>query len=519
MLLFLFLVYSYRKFNKIFTILSRLRQIIFKKMLIDYLKSEIISQFGLKPTPQQHEVMHALADFLLSPVDGQNAMKPVFILRGFAGTGKTSLVSALVRTMAQIERKCVLMAPTGRAAKVFAHYSGFTAFTIHKRIYKFDFDARGGQHYTIDFNKMKDTLFIVDEASMIDSDSGLLQDLLSYVFSGVGCRLILMGDTAQLPPVGNSESPALMDSCLENMGVDVMSYTMTDVIRQSQESGILLNATYIRSLVTGDNIMSYGGYESVGGLPKVHFCKDTVNLPGNELVETISDSYDRFGIEQTTIVCRSNKRANIYNQGIRAQILDYEEELEAGDILMIAKNNYYWLDRNYPSSPLQQPQAGEGPLPTSFLANGDVAVVRRVHNEHELYGFRFAECDMELPDYDNLPLTAIVLLDTLHAEAPSLTDEQSEALFSKVMEDYADITTKKERLQKVKEDAHFNALQIKYAYAVTCHKAQGGQWKNVFIDQGYVAPEMIGKEYYLWLYTAFTRATRKVYLVNWKESK
>lgn len=478
----------------------------------------------MNPTSQQHELIHALAEFMLPKADGQSDEKPTFILRGFAGTGKTTLVSALVRAMAQMERKCVLMAPTGRAAKVFSHYSGFPAYTIHKRIYKFDFDTSGGQHYTIDFNKMKDTLFIIDEASMIDLDSGLLHDLVSYVFSGSGCRLILMGDTAQLPPVGSYESPALQDSMLSTMGLDVTSYTLTDVIRQTRQSSILSNATFLRSLIPdAGSMFSLGGHDLDGKLPRIEFSKETVNLSGSELIEAISDSYDRFGIEQTAIVCRSNKRANIYNQGIRAQILDYEEELEPGDILMIAKNNYFWLDKNYPPLPAEGDTASDGSRSgtglISFLANGDIAVVERVYHEHELYGFRFAECDLYLPDYDDLPVSVTVLLDTLHAEAPSLTAEQSETLFTRVMEDYDDIPNKKERLKKLKEDVHFNALQIKYAYAVTCHKAQGGQWKNVFIDQGYVAPEMIGPEYYRWLYTAFTRATRKVYLVNWPEGK
>lgn len=489
-------------------------------MLVDYLKGQIIARFGLNPTPQQRGLIDALAEFLLPGGERPCSVRPVFILRGFAGTGKTSLVSALVRVMAQSRLKCVLMAPTGRAAKVFSHYSGCTAYTIHKRIYRFDFDTSGGQHYTIDFNKTKDTLFIVDEASMIDLGSGVLHDLVTYVFSGSGCRLILMGDTAQLPPVGSSESPALMDSVIGSMGLDVTSFTLTDVVRQSDRSGILTNATHLRGLLPdGESPCRVRGGGPGGGLPRIEFGDDTVNLPGNELIEAISDSYDRCGMGQTAIVCRSNKRANIYNRGIRSQILGYEEELEQGDILMIAKNNYYWLDKNYPPLPSDkaaEPDGGRSGVGLlSFLANGDVAVVERVCREHELYGFRFAECDLCLPDYDDLRLTATVMLDTLHAEAPSLTAEQNELLFTRVMEDYADIPSKKERLKRLREDAHFNALQVKYAYAVTCHKAQGGQWRDVFIDQGYVAPEMIGREYYRWLYTAFTRATERVYLVNW----
>lgn len=487
-------------------------------MLIDYLKSRILEQFRLVPTSQQAELLELLVQFLLPSTDKNKLGKPVFILRGYAGTGKTSLISALVKTMAQLEQKCVLMAPTGRAAKVLAHYADFPAYTIHKRIYKFDFDSVGGAKYTIDFNRVKETLFIVDEASMIDIDSGVLHDLISYVFSGANCKLILMGDTAQLPPVGSSESPALSESVMSSLGLDVTEYTLTDVVRQSQESSILSNATYLRNLLPNSKSMFSSQSLDFGEMPKLTFARDTINLPGNELIETLSDSYDRFGIEETAVVCRSNKRANIYNQGIRTQILDYEEELEPGDILMIAKNNYYWLDKNYPPLPptSSDKQSGtDNQQFVSFLANGDIAVVRRVSHEHELYGFRFAECDIELPDYDNLPLSVTVLLDTLHAEAPSLTEEQNETLFTRVLEDYEHLSTKKERMQALREDPHFNALQIKYAYAVTCHKAQGGQWRNVFIDQGFVAPEMIDTEYFRWLYTAFTRATHKAYLINW----
>lgn len=472
-------------------------------MIIDYIKEQIFGNFGHNPTSQQSKVVDLLASFVCS-----DKPKEVFILRGYAGTGKTSLVSALVKTMNQLERRCVLMAPTGRAAKVLAKYAEFPAYTIHKRIYMYDLKSQllaSSSSYSptygrnVALNKDKNVVFVVDEASMLDMDTGILDDLITYVYSGAGCRLILMGDDAQLPPVGSTESPALNADIMAGYGLDVTDYTMTEVVRQKGESGILANATYLREMLTESPYDLH--------MPSIHFCKDTRNMPGDELVDAISDSYDRFGIEETAIVCRSNKRANIYNRGIRAQILEYEDELESGDIIMIAKNNYFWAER------LEKEDQK-----TPFLANGDIAFVNRVRRERKLYGFRFADCELTFPDYDDMELTATVLLDTLHADAPSLTAEQGEMLFNKVMEDYADIRNKQERMKKLREDPYFNALQVKYAYAVTCHKAQGGQWKNVFIDQGYVTEDMIGEEYYRWLYTAFTRATRKVYLVNYKNS-
>ena len=515
-------------------------------MIIDYFKELILNNFGHNPTSQQQEVVEALAEFILreASTDTSPSKADVFILRGYAGTGKTSLVSALVRTMEQLERRCVLMAPTGRAAKVFSLYSGHEAFTIHKRIYRqkaIDDDTV----FSMGFNAMTNALFIVDEASMISNDATntiygtgrLLDDLIQFVYSAPGCRLILMGDTAQLPPVGDIHSPALQPEILAGYGLNVTCKTLTQVVRQHDLSGILQNATRLREIIeqTPSPLPLYGEsyYQSEftadgdhsphlqgGARGWVRFTPDVVNIPGSELVEEIANCYHHYGIDDTIVVCRSNKRAHIYNMGIRNQILDREEELASGDLIMIVKNNYYWKGpslifpkgRSSDSPPLE----GAGEVSFSFIANGDIAQILRVRNERELYGFRFADCELRFPDYDDLELTATVLLDTLHTEAPALTHEQSEQLWNRVLEDYADIPTKKERMRKMKEDPYLNALQIKYAYAVTCHKAQGGQWSHVFIDQGYVTPDMMGTDYYRWLYTAFTRATDKVYLVNWK---
>ena len=487
-------------------------------MIIDYFKELILNNFGHNPTSQQQEVVEALAEFILREptTDASRSNADVFILRGYAGTGKTSLVSALVKTMEQLERRCVLMAPTGRAAKVFSLYSGHEAFTIHKRIYRqkaIDDDTV----FSMGFNAMTNSLFIVDEASMISNDATntiygtgrLLDDLVQFVYSGSGCRLILLGDTAQLPPVGDIHSPALQPEVLRGYGLDVTCMTLSQVVRQRDLSGILQNATKLREIadpLCPSDISPSMGREA--GL--IRFAPDVVNVPGNELIEAISDCYRNYGLDETIVVCRSNKRAHVYNMGIRNQILDREEELSSGDFIMIVKNNYYWKSSEYS----EHSEYSEKPS-FSFLANGDIAQVLRVRNERELYGFRFADCELRFPDYDNMELTATVLLDTLHTETPALTHEQSEQLWNRVLEDYADIPTKKERMRKMKEDPYLNALQIKYAYAVTCHKAQGGQWSQVFIDQGYVTPDMMGTDYYRWLYTAFTRATDKVFLVNW----
>ena len=429
------------------------------------------------------------------------------ILRGSAGTGKTTLAGAIVRAMVALKQKLVLLAPTGRAAKVFSQNAGHAAYTIHRRIYR-QKSAGDLSAFSLNDNLNRDTLFIIDEASMIanqgygDSAFGsgcLLDDLIQFVYqnSDSNCRMLLIGDKAQLPPVGEDESPALLADVLQGYGMHVYECDLNQVLRQGEESGVLWNATRIRQMITHDEMTQ---------LPKIRFAgfSDIQMVPGGELIDALSSSYYRVGVDQTIVVTRSNKRANIYNQGIRNMVLDREEELCGGDQLMIVKNNYFWT---------------EGSKDIPFLANGDIAVVRRVRNVHELYGFRFAEVTMQFPDYDDYELTATVCLDTLTTEAPALTREQQEQLFNAVMEDYADIPTKPERVKKMKSDRYYNALQIKFAYAVTCHKAQGGQWAHVYLDQGYMTDDMLTPDYIHWLYTAFTRTTEKLFLVNWPQNQ
>ena len=459
----------------------------------------IAAKCPFEMTNGQREVVAVWAGFLLSADAGAACL-----LRGYAGTGKTSLLAALVRAMDALGRKVVLLAPTGRAAKVLALHAGHAAFTIHKRIYRQKAFSADTDNFLPDVNLMKHTLFIVDEASMIAGRGGgfgagsLLDDLVRYVYSGEGCRLLLVGDAAQLPPVGEELSPALSRGELEACGLRLWEVELTEVVRQQASGGILWNATHLRRLLA----------EGAGGWPRVRFTgfPDICRLPGDELIEAIEEAYSRCGTDQTIVVTRSNKRANVYNNGIRGRILGREEELTAGDRLMVAKNNYFW-------------GAGLEGRASGFLANGDMAEVRRVRRCRELYGFRFADVLLRFPDYDDAELEATVLLDTLQSEAPALTREQADRLFRAVEEDYADVAVKRERMKKIKADPHFNALQVKYAYAVTCHKAQGGQWQRVFVDQGYMTAEMLGPDYYRWLYTAFTRATEKLYLVNWPEAQ
>ncbi len=461
---------------------------------------QIKQNFPYQPTLEQEKVMQRLSDFLFLPKNDA-----IFLLKGYAGTGKTSLFSALVKTLGQLQQKCVLLAPTGRAAKVFASYADHPAYTIHKKIYRQHSVSADMGSFSLNDNLAKHTLFIVDEASMISNEglagsvfgSGyLLDDLVQFVYSGEGCRLMLMGDTAQLPPVGEDLSPALSADALRGYSLQVFEETLTQVVRHGQESGVLWNATVLRQLIAADNYYA---------LPKikVNGFADVSIISGETLIMSLEECYQRDGEDDTIVICRSNKRANIYNKGIRAQILWREEELEGGDRLMVAKNNYFWTQ--------QEKQL-------DFIANGEMAVVRRIRNERTLYGFRFADVTLMLPDCD-AEIVATVLLDTLHSEAPALTKEENERLFNEVLEDYSDIPQKRDRLKKLKEDPYYNALQIKYAYAVTCHKAQGGQWKNVFIDQGYMPEDALTPDYFRWLYTAFTRATGTLYLVNYPKEQ
>ena len=459
-------------------------------MITDELNYRIRSAFAHVPTTEQE---HAIDVFSLFMTDRHE--HAVMVMRGSAGTGKTTLAAAIVKALVSLKQKMVLLAPTGRAAKVFSLYAGHPAYTIHRRIYR-QKSIEGA--FDLNYNTAQDTLYIIDEASMIANASTygdtpfaqgqLLDDLIQFVYNGRNCRMLLVGDRAQLPPVGEEESPALLSDVLRGYGLHVHECDLNEVLRQSQESGILFNATRIR--------------ESGLVLPQIRLAgfEDIRVVPGDELIESLASSYSKVGLDETMVVTRSNKRANIYNQGIRNMVLGREDELTVGDQLMVVKNNYYWRK-------------------DEFIANGDRAVVRRVRNVHELYGFRFAEVTMTFPDYDDSELTAMVILDTLTSEAPALTHEQQEQLYQAVLEDYADIPLKQDRLKKLKEDKYYNALQVKFAYAATCHKSQGGQWAHVYIDQGYMTDDMLTTDYIHWLYTAFTRATEQLYLVNWPKTQ
>lgn len=463
-------------------------------MLSDYFIQRLSENLPYVPTEEQAGLVARLAEFLWD-----DNVPSVFVIKGYAGTGKTSLVGALVKTLEAFERACVLLAPTGRAAKVFASYAAHPAYTIHKKIYRqraFTGDFTGFQ---LAHNAHKNTFFIVDEASMIANETAegahygsglLLDDLFDFVYSGAGCRLILLGDTAQLPPVGQVRSPALDEDYLRRYGYPVFSCELTHVVRQVEESGVLFNATRLRNAMQ----------ENPLPVPSIAWRRfpDVSLVGGDELVEVLSSAYRRDGMDETIIVTRSNKRANIFNQGIRNRILYREEELASGDLLLVARNNYFWSEK-YEK--------------LDFIANGDVARVVRVRRVCEMYGFRFADVVLYFPDYEE-EMEAKVILDTLHSESPSLTAEENTRLFNAVMEDYADVPSKRERLKRLKNDPWFNALQVKYAYAVTCHKAQGGQWANVFIDMGYLRPDMLGLDFYRWLYTAFTRTTGRLWLIN-----
>jgi ATP-dependent exoDNAse (exonuclease V) alpha subunit len=424
----------------------------------------------------------------------------------------------MVKTLVRLQQRVVLLAPTGRAAKVFSLNAGYSAYTIHRRIYR-QKSLEGG--FGLNFNALQDALFVVDEASMIGTSpqhmttTTLLDDLIQFVYEGRNCRLMLIGDKAQLPPVGEEESPALMAGVLRQYGMKVYECDLNEVLRQSQDSGILYNATVIRQMMTRDQLTQ---------LPYIRFqgFADILSVPGDELIEQLNTSYSEVGIDETMVITRSNKRANIYNQGIRNVILGREEELTTGDMLMVVKNNYSILsslprreEAGHAQAGLNGSPAGGG-LEGGFIANGDRARVLRVRNVRELYGFHFADVWLQFPDYDQSELQAVVILDSLASESPALTHEQNEQLFNAVMEDYADIPSKQERLKRLKVDRYFNALQVKYAYAVTCHKAQGGQWAHVYVDQGYMTDDMLTSDYIHWLYTAFTRASEKLFLVNWK---
>ena len=467
--------------------------------MYDSLMYQILRNFPFDPTDDQ---MYALDVFERFMTDSDE--RCVMILRGSAGTGKTSLASVIVRTLLDLQYKISLLAPTGRAAKVFSLNSGQPAATIHRSIYRERTFAGLDGKFNLNANLYRNRLFMIDEASMISLTSVnstfgsgcLLDDLIQFVYNERNCRMLLIGDKAQLPPVGEAESPALRADVLAAYGLKVYECDLNEVLRQSQDSGILYNATIIRQMITHDQATA---------LPKIRFkgFADISIVPGDELIESLSTSYAEVGIDETMVITRSNKRANIFNQGIRNMVLGREEELTTGDMLMVVKNKY------------KEKQA-EG---LSFIANGDRAIVRSVRNVRELYGFRFADVTLSFPDYDNTEEDMIVILDTLTTEAPALTHEQNEQLFQQVLADYADVPLKSDRMKKIREDDYYNALQVKFGYAITCHKAQGGQWAHIYLDQGYMTDEMLTPDYIHWLYTAFTRATEHLYLVNWPKTQ
>ena len=508
-------------------------------MIIDELKYRILQNFGFEPTTDQTHAIEVFTHFMT-----ERDERVVMILRGSAGTGKTSLAGAIVRTLQQLQQKVTLLAPTGRAAKVFSLNANQPAATIHRTIYREKaFTGLDGK-FNLNINLFHDRLFMVDEASMISLSSNnttfgsgcLLDDLIQYVYNDRNCRMLLVGDKAQLPPVGEEESPALRADVLRAYGLTVYECDLNEVLRQSQDSGILYNATVIRQMITHDEVTQ---------LPKIRFkgFADISIVPGDELIERLASSYSEVGIDETMVITRSNKRANVFNQGIRNMVLGREEELTTGDMLMVVKNKYKNSPTPSPSlngslnnatnnvnslttqatrQVTQLPSGGgkeiENPALT-FIANGDRAVVRRVRNVREFYGFRFADVSLEFPDYNNAEEEMTVILDALMTEAPALTQEQNEQLFQRVLEDYEDIPLKADRMKKVREDEYYNALQVKFGYAITCHKAQGGQWAHIYLDQGYMTDEMLTPDYIHWLYTAFTRATEHLYLVNWPKTQ
>ena len=459
---------------------------------------ELLNKFSYHPTTKQSKLFSLLVDFLFSKNE-----KSLFLLKGYAGTGKTTTISTLVSSLWKINQKSVLLAPTGRAAKVISVYSKKQAFTIHKKIYFPKKMPNGSVDFVLQNNKHTNTIFIVDEASMIPDrpqngklfeNGSLLDDLISYVYSGRNCKLILIGDTAQLPPVKLKLSPALEETRLEvDYNKMVHQIELDEVTRQHQNSGILANATLLRTQIENNSIY----FEFDLNFPDIIRLED-----GYDIEDSITGSYDNDGVEDTAIIVRSNKRANQYNQQIRSQIRGQENEISPGDYVMVVKNNYFWLK--------ESSEAG-------FIANGDTCEVLRIHAIKELYGFKFAEVDIRMIDYpDQKPFETVLLLDTLTSETPSLTYEESNKLYEAVREDYAHEKSKYKQLLAVKKNVFFNALQVKFSYAITCHKSQGGQWKTIFIEQPYL-PEGLSKEYFRWLYTAITRAQEKLYLIGFKD--
>ncbi len=465
-------------------------------MFVEEVCGQIIQNLGHVPTSGQEKVIKALGSYLLCREDR------IFLIKGYAGTGKTSIVASLVRSLTHYRYRSVLLAPTGRAAKVLSRYSGAAAYTIHKKIYRQKTVIDGFGEFTLDRNLYRNTIFIVDEASMIANKSldlsvfgsgRLLDDLISFVFSGIGCKLILIGDDAQLPPVGFDQSDALDQKYLERYGIPVDEYYLDEVVRQSLDSGILFNATKLRKKIQPD-VHGFPGLIT-GQFP------DFVSVTGETLTDMLESSYNSVGQEETIVLCRSNKLANRYNKGIRSTILQYDDDIRMGDLVMVVRNNYHWLKDSEE---------------VDFIANGDILEVNRVKGSKELYGFDFRDLSVHLSDYRVMDFEALAMLDTLYADGPALDKDRSRSFYSAVSEDYQHMKGKKHKSDAIREDPYYNALQIKFAYAITCHKAQGGQWKHVYIDQGWQPEEKLDREYYRWLYTAITRATEKVFLVNFK---
>ncbi len=467
-------------------------------MLNTHISHQIYAKLSFDATNNQKKIIEKLSQWLSDDDFGR-----IFLLNGYAGTGKTTIIAAFVAALKELGIKPILLAPTGRAAKVLTRYSLHTAYTIHKKIYRERSLADYESRFSLDYNREHDAVFIVDEASMLSASTqdgatfgsgNLLEDLVTYVRSGKRCRLLLVGDDAQLPPVGDDFSPALDPATLLPYG-DVEYETMDEVVRQSQDSGILFNATMLRCMLE-NNIHEIPLFD-------MSF-EDFRSVQGSELIEALQDCYDRYGRDETIVITRSNKRANRFNEGIRRHNLSAEEEIESGDMLMVVKNNYHYAEK-------------DDNTPMAFIANGDVVRLRRLRRFEELYGFRFANAVLEFPDYDGYEIEAKILLDTISSESPSLTREQSRELFYEIEKDYLDITAKSKRYKAIRENEHFNALQIKFAYAVTCHKAQGGQWSAVFVDRCLFGDEPMTRDMLRWLYTAITRATERVYLVNFDE--
>ncbi len=458
-------------------------------MLEDFIIGRIKAELPFEPNEEKEGLFKALGAFLVS-----REARKAFILRGYAGTGKTSVMSALVRALAGLKQPCILLAPTGRAAKVLSRYSGFPAYTIHKQIYRQN--QLGSESFSLSDNLHRNTLFIVDEASMLSGardnptfGSGcLLDDLVKYVYQGRGCSLLLLGDDAQLPPVGSTNSPALEADFMAEYGLQVTEYRLREVARQALDSGVLSEATRIRGAVS---ILPNG--------------RDVIQVPGEEVIERLEDSWRKVGAEETLIIARSNKMTNLYNQGVRSRVLWKEDDLSSGDRIMVTKNNYFWT------------QEYENP---EFLANGDMFEIVRLTKRHEMYGFRFANASLRSVDYD-WEIDALVWLDTMTTDSPEANYTMQRELFSRIAEDFPEIRNKKELVKKIYDSPYYNALQVRFAYCVTCHKAQGGQWKHVYIDTGGIgedkermADETERTGFLRWLYTALTRATEKIYLLR-----